>query len=26
VASIPSSIVVIGWEDTDVQLGPAAAP
>jgi hypothetical protein len=25
VASIPSSMVVIGWEDTDVQLGPAAA-
>ena len=25
VASIPSSIVVIGWENTDVQLSPAAA-
>ena len=25
VAAVPASIVVIGWEDTDVQLGPAAA-
>jgi Carboxypeptidase regulatory-like domain len=24
-AAIPSTIVVIGWEDTDVQLSPAAA-
>lgn len=25
VAAVPSSVVVIGWEDTDVQLAPAAA-
>jgi hypothetical protein len=25
VAAVPQSIVVIGWEDTDVQIGPAAA-
>ena len=25
VAAVPQSIVVVGWEDTDVQIGPAAA-